>query len=874
MQSFNLLQLRNGQSLRSDFFTLLRNADLTVWMICIAALVPLRGISQGPQFELAASENVFIVGAHDFDQDGDPDLLSGTPLFNAYYLGWIENDGTQNFRRYHGARYAGNEINGATIFSIEVHDVDLDGDLDVLAIRSGSSPVLQVYENREGAFHYSAMTLPCSGYLFADVENEGQPSLYVASGLQLHRVWFSSGQFSSEVRFTAASATADRIHEPRCADFNGDGANDVVFILDDNMPSNPGQDAVVAVYNTSEANWTTTTLFTGQQGASWFQIVTLAIADADSDGDPDIYHPAIGSVRLRLNNGTGSFATTCTVGAAFNPSSRKLFAVGQDNAGLPDFVNIPDAGTANPVPQLYRNVGCTMTGSAENGYLPFMADMNGDGNSDLLQATFSQSQTPFTINLWTGDGNGVFALSGEQLTVHIPSNLPGEVWHAAADADQSGWSDIVGFFNEQPTLFTLDEGGVLVNQQIMNNSVNQPSVFFITADMNGDGWPDAVHGASDTGNNNWPRDIYIRWNANGNLDAAPVQVYNNTGGVTVQLWGLNAGDMDGDGDNDILFYNNGQGVRMLRNQGNGSFSAPITITSDFAVDRKSALNIIDLDGDGLLDFSIYGRHYRNAGNTVFNLMYSVTNKGRTCAYPDLNGDGLPDLVSHQNPEGITNVYLNNNNTSMNLVHTLSSQELAEQFTVIDSDGDGRDEVFTGRHLYRWNNGSFELVYTLPLASNAYSGLSPDGGTYLIIPTPEVVFLMRDFEGQMGCLLTPPAVTEDYDVLQVSAPVSGMQWLNCTTNQPVVGETSGEFAVSVNGSYALYYSNAGCEGITPCVEVNIVPGDFNNDDVVTSLDFLTVIANFGCAFSDCAGDVNGDGVVTVQDVIVLMTMLNE
>ncbi|MFN8699433.1 MAG: FG-GAP-like repeat-containing protein [Flavobacteriales bacterium] len=874
MQAFLFLRLSNNQCAVSDFIARVRNAGFFVWMICMVAVLPVPGLSQGPQFELAASENVFIVGAHDFDQDGDPDLLNGTPIFSGYYLGWLENDGMQNFRRFHGARYAGSEINGSTIFSIEVHDVDLDGDLDVLAIRSGSLPVLQVYENRDGAFHYSAMTLPCAGYLFADAENEGQPSLYVASGLQLHRVWFSSGQFSTEVRFTATSANADRIHEPRCADFNGDGANDVAFILDDNVPANPGQDAVVAIYNTSEPNWTTTTLFTGQQGTSWSQIITIAIADADSDGDPDIYHPAIGSVRLRLNNGSGSFVTTCNVGAAFNPTSRKLFAVGQDNAGLPDFVNIPDAGTANPVPQLYRNVGCTMTGSAENGYLPFMADMNGDGNSDLLQAAFAQSQTPFTINLWTGDGNGVFASSGQQLTVHVPSNLLGSIWYAAADIDQSGWSDIVGFENDQPILFTLDEDGVLVTRQTMNNSVNQPSVFFVTADMNGDGWPDAIHGASDTGNNNWPRDIYIRWNNNGNLDAAPVQVYNNTGGVTVQLWGLNTGDMDGDGDNDILFYNNGQGVRMLRNLGNGSFSAPITITSDFAVDRKSALNIIDLDGDGQLDFSIYGRHYRNAGNTVFNLMYTVTNKGRTCAYPDLNGDGLPDLVSHQNPEGTTQVYLNSNNTSMSLVHTLSGQELAEQFTVIDADGDGRDEVFTGRHLYRWNNGSFELIYTLPIASNAYSGQTPDGGTYLFIPTPEVVFLMRDFVGQMGCLLSQPVVSEDYDVLQVNAQAGTLQWWNCGTNQAVVGETSGTFAVPLSGSYSLYYNIAGCEGMTPCIQVNIVPGDFNNDDVVTSLDFLTVIANFGCAFANCGGDVNEDGIVTVQDIIILMTMLNE
>jgi hypothetical protein len=50
----------------------------------------------------------------------------------------------------------------------------------------------------------------------------------------------------------------------------------------------------------------------------------------------------------------------------------------------------------------------------------------------------------------------------------------------------------------------------------------------------------------------------------------------------------------------------------------------------------------------------------------------------------------------------------------------------------------------------------------------------------------------------------------------------------------------------------------------------VPGDLNGDGVVDVNDLLIIIAGWGACAGDCPADLNGDGVVNVVDILALLS----
>jgi FG-GAP-like repeat/RTX calcium-binding nonapeptide repeat (4 copies)/FG-GAP repeat len=125
--------------------------------------------------------------------------------------------------------------------------------------------------------------------------------------------------------------------------------------------------------------------------------------------------------------------------------------------------------------------------------------------------------------------------------------------------------------------------------------------------------------------------------------------------------GISAADFDGDGDEDLVVANpgfdpsfltpsTGNTLSILRNNGDGTFAAPISITTGIAPGALPA----DLDGDGDLDLAVSHAEEDNIsiwkndglGNFTPFVTFATGDRPFISGAVDLDGDGDLDLLSN------------------------------------------------------------------------------------------------------------------------------------------------------------------------------------------------------------------------------------
>ncbi len=201
----------------------------------------------------------------------------------------------------------------------------------------------------------------------------------------------------------------------------------------------------------------------------------------------------------------------------------------------------------------------------------------------------------------------------------------------------------------------------------------------VLGDVNGDGRADLISGTNSGG-------LLATMNDGSGtpFDALPAVRFGN---LTDNVTSLALGDVDGDGDLDLVAGTAGAASRLYRNDGSGGFSAPTDLDAATAValgdlngDGKldlvlgaatgtswlagsgtgtfatptsisavaaDAVAVGDLDGDGKLDVVIAGDGaYRNLGTGTFAAVVALaTGTGTALALADLDGDGKLDVIA-------------------------------------------------------------------------------------------------------------------------------------------------------------------------------------------------------------------------------------
>lgn len=134
---------------------------------------------------------------------------------------------------------------------------------------------------------------------------------------------------------------------------------------------------------------------------------------------------------------------------------------------------------------------------------------------------------------------------------------------------------------------------------------------------------------------------------------------------------------------------------------------------------------------------------------------------------------------------------------------------------------------TGAEVYSWNNGVMNgMPFTAPVGTNVYmvTGIDALGcaNTDVVTVTVNAV---------------PVATATAANQLTIVAAPAGMsyQWINCTTNQPILGANNQTFTASANGSYKVIVTGmGGCADTSACVNINSVGLGENTADLGISL----------------------------------------
>jgi hypothetical protein len=575
-----------------------------------------------------------VAALGDVDGDSDLDLVIGRNGENLLYL----NDGS--------ARPFGDSAKGIPIgsndedatFSIGLVDMNGDGALDVVVGNYQSATRLYLNEGTERVFDGSdpgisiggSDTAYASSIAVGDIDGDGDTDL-VTGSFPYPRAPGKAGN-----RLYLNNGTAEPFSDIASGQLIGD-----------------------------DSNWTR----------------SISLRDVDSDGDLDVISSGSGPTKLFVNDGdgqpfdsAGSGEQTRLVGTS--ESHEKTILVGDVNGD--DAIDVIALGTAGVFMHL-NSGGLHPFDSIENGLVlgegladqtqsVAVGDLDGDGDLDIVTGEGSRylehdSRTKVFLN--RGFGTSSF-LGFENTTIVGSEDKDDTHTVALGDLDGDGDLDIVAgsqFF----TMVYLNDGGSRPFRGLktgipVGSELELNNRCIALGDIDGDGDLDLV------GGNYGPDRIFFN---DGDMETfGQRNAILGADDDKVSTRAIALGDVDGDGDIDIIAGGGNALCRLYLND--GDFDPFDGVGSGIAIGSSTkdidALVLGDVDGDGDLDLIVADRRMRlylnNGKSDPFRLSTprvilseGKTGRVRSLALGDVDGDGNVDLVvGHYR---VNRVYLNN-----------------------------------------------------------------------------------------------------------------------------------------------------------------------------------------------------------------------
>jgi Tol biopolymer transport system component len=427
---------------------------------------------------------------------------------------------------------------------------------------------------------------------------------------------------------------------------------------------------------------------------AWSPDGTQIVFQSSQDGDFEIYTL---DVEAAIQGGEGSSARQVTDNRAgdFWPA---WGPAATPQAGSVTFEK--SAQTFAPVPT----------------YQIGLADLDGDGD---LDAVFSNGRVNDS-QVWLNDGAGTFSDSGQRL---------GKYGHGVnvGDLDGDGDPDLLINTHQDsaPSRVYLNDGGAVFQELAGAFGVNIGFDVYLL-DLDGDGDLDAVGEAASAAR------VYL------NDGTGTFRASETTFPLTT-AWG----DLDGDGDVDVLVKEDGVGYAVHLNDGTGRLQPHWEMADDGAMSLGD-MALGDVDDDGDLDGVITNGHFGSTSHPArifFNdgtgrftdsgqRLSAVRNAGASLG--DLDGDGDADLVLTDFEEPCQ-IWLNDGRgTFRDSGFRFGDDQFYRHAHLGDLDGDGDVDIFLATFGLAqgpneiWFNTTAQGEAAHPEGEGVYLGLEPPG----------------------------------------------------------------------------------------------------------------------------------------------------
>lgn len=566
----------------------------------------------------------------DIDHDGKPDIVCADR--NNGIKAWTGN-GLSGPSALWTDAYTGTGLPETEEYaSVDLGDVNLDGNLDVVSTAFYSGNGVRIWLGNGGAggsmvwtensAGLETNTFSWLGVALEDIDDDGDLDIfagrYFGGGL---RSWLGDGGDGGTMDWTETSTglPAGSYLAVDAGDYNNDGKIDFVAGLSQGVEiwQNDRADFIIDSYVSASINLPTLNTWADVQ-----------FSDVNHDGKLDIgitsFQGQNQGIRVFLGDGTGVW-TPAMNGLPTSGDFSGLRFADIDHNGTIDIIVAQDGGGGSNGIHAYSGDGAgswTEMGlvAAESGAGLEMADLNHDGNLDVITGYWGNNWGPM-IYL----GNGDFTWTTDM-------GPPGEIINvddvAVADVNHDGHLDFAAsaMNNLGIQLWTGDGTGLPGSWTRDDTGLPTTNVWLGLdfADVNHDGNPDLVGTGFTAG---W-EGMHV-WRGNGGAGGTMIWTPEDTGlPATGRFGGVNIGDTNLDGNADLIFTSvdnpGATGIGYMR--GNGGAGGSM-IWSDPGVSGIPTTGIHwgvafgDMDNDGIQDIAATStsgvRVYKQGAPPVF-----------------------------------------------------------------------------------------------------------------------------------------------------------------------------------------------------------------------------------------------------------------